>query len=157
MERENKSRKDMEAGQEVLRAQARDMFIEGSTFAQIAEHCKVPVRTIYNWHKRHKWDDSILQEVELEREILEQAKQTLLVGMKRFRENPKDQDLQSLVFMLKDLRRNQAPAKELNNYIVKFQSQVIDFCCERGYDDLRVRLQEVTHDLAEYLRSKNNG
>jgi hypothetical protein len=75
--------------------------------------------------------------------------------LREYAKFPADTALQSLVNLIKQDQKDSEPAKELNDYIVRFMDQSTDFMIEKGYETLLKQYQAIVLDLAEYLRQRN--
>lgn len=114
------------------------------------------VSTVYKWIK--EWEKKYPDQIKTEEEIKGNISMALNVALKRFIKSPEDAPaLQSVASLLKQHQKLYEPAKELNNYIIRFLDQIITYCIDTNNEDLREMLQPETEDMAEYLRRKNNG
>ncbi len=111
--------------------------------------------TVKKWIKTGHWEDLFREEHKLDREIKLARKKALIQALREYAKNPADTALQSLVSLIKHDQREQEPAKELNDYIVRFLDQTTDYMIEKGHESLLKLFQEIVLDLAEYLRVKN--
>ena len=111
--------------------------------------------TVRKWIKGGKWDELFKEENQRDHEIAIARKKALIQALREYAKNPADTAIQSLVSMMKQDQKDRQPAKELNDYIVKFLDQVTDFMIEKGHETLLKQFQSILHDLAEYLRVRN--
>ena len=139
------------------RRSAKEAYLSGErNVALLAETYGVSPRTIYNWIKTGRWDERAQEELTLGARSEVAAKRALVTALEEFAEDPKNQDLRSLVAFLRSEQKRQEPAKELNTYIVKFLDQLTDFLIEKEYPGLLKEFQAITFDLADYLRVRNS-
>lgn len=111
--------------------------------------------TVTKWIKTGKWDKLQSEESRLTRKISVARKKALITALEEYARKPQDTALQSLVSLIRQEQRKDEPAKELNDYIIKFLDQATDYMIERGYDGLLKQFQPLVMDLAEYLRIRN--
>jgi uncharacterized protein YjcR len=122
---------------------------------ELAELVSCSPVTVGKWIKVGKWDKIEGEERRLTREISVARKKALIVALKEYAKDPKNTALQSLVSIIKQEQKREAPGKELNEYIVTFLDQVTDFMLERDLLGLLKQFQANLMDLAEYLRTRN--
>ncbi|MDD2636490.1 MAG: hypothetical protein PHW82_13445 [Bacteroidales bacterium] len=111
--------------------------------------------TVRKWIKSGKWDELFKEERKLDHEISLARKKALIQALREYAKNPADNALQSLVSLIKQNQKDSEPAKELNDYIVRFLDQVTDFMIEKGHETMLKQFQSIVLDLAEYLRVRN--
>ena len=111
--------------------------------------------TISKWIKAGKWDNLSKEEKRLDNKLAISRKKALLAALDEYAKDPKNTALQSLVSMLKQAQKQDAPSKELNDHIVKFMDQVTNFMIEKGYEGMLKQFQAIVMELAEYLRVRN--
>jgi len=111
--------------------------------------------TVGKWIKAGKWDKLEGEERRLTREISIARKKALITALREYAKDPKNTALQSLVSIIKQEQKKEAPGRELNEYIVSFLDQTTDFMIERGLSSLLKSFQANVMDLAEYLRQRN--
>jgi hypothetical protein len=111
--------------------------------------------TVRKWIKSGKWDELFKEERKLDHEISLARKKALIQALREYAKNPADTALQSLVSLIKQNQKDSEPAKELNDYIVRFLDQVTDFMIEKGHETMLKQFQGIVLDLAEYLRVRN--
>jgi len=141
-----------------VREIAKNLYVGGnSDIKDIAIKTKVPFQTVYRWHKQDNWAALAKDEQLLDAQIKENVKRALVVGLQTFIADPKNTELKSVIAMLKDFNQAQEPSKELNHYIITFMDQLISYFHEKNLNELANQIQQHTHDLAEWLRVKNNG
>lgn len=133
-----------------------ELFLGGKQSPQELASCvgASPV-TIAKWIKAGKWDNLSKEEKRLDNKLAISRKKALLAALDEFAADPRNVALQSLVGLLKQAQKQDAPSKELNDHIVRFMDQVTDFLIDKGYDGLLKQFQAVIPDLAEYLRLRN--
>lgn len=133
-----------------------EAYIGGKTDTrELAELVGCSPITVSRWIKAGKWDKIEGEERRLTREISVARKKALITALKEYAKDPKNTALQSLVSIMKQEQKREAPGKELNEYIVKFLDQTTDFMIERGMTSLLKQFQGNIMDLAEYLRQRN--
>jgi len=142
----------------LIRTLACQNWIEGEEDLQkLADTYNVGVRTIEKWKREDGWQNREVTLVELRAKVEQLLLEASIKALEDYVANPTNQEKQSLVLLMKQFQKELSPAKELNAYIIKFLEQVIDFCIEKGFDELREQMQEHGHELCEYLRTRNNG
>jgi len=117
----------------------------------------VSALTVKKWITSGNWKQEADEIAELERKINENMMKALNAGLEQYTKDPQNSSLQSLVQLIKDYIKRTQPTKELNEYIIKFLEQSVDYFIGKGLEDLRVMFQEQLVELADYLRVKNNG
>lgn len=133
-----------------------EAYIGGKTDPRaLAEMVGCSPITVGKWIKAGKWDKIEGEQRRLTREISVARQKVLLVALKEYAKDPKNTALQSLVSIIKQEQKREAPGKELNEYIVTFLDQVTDFMLERELVGLLKQFQANLMDLAEYLRTRN--
>jgi len=133
-----------------------EAYIGGKTDPrELAEMVGCSPITVGKWIKAGKWDKIEGEQRRLTREISVARQKVLLVALKEYAKDPKNTALQSLVSIIKQEQKREAPGKELNEYIVTFLDQVTDFMIERELTALLKQFQANLMDLAEYLRTRN--
>ncbi|MCB5268626.1 MAG: hypothetical protein LHW43_00810 [Candidatus Cloacimonetes bacterium] len=133
-----------------------EAYIGGKTDPrELAEMVGCSPITVGKWIKAGGWDKIEGEERRLTREISVARKKALIVALKEYAKDPKNTALQSLVSIIKQEQKREAPGKELNEYIVTFLDQVTDFMLERELVGLLKQFQANLMDLAEYLRTRN--
>jgi predicted DNA-binding protein YlxM (UPF0122 family) len=138
------------------RAAAMDAYLAGDTdTAALAERFSVSRTTIQKWQKVDRWKEVLREQGALERQADVARQRAIVTALTEFAADPKNVALQSLVSLLRNEQRRREPARELNDYIVKFLDQVTDFFLEKGYEGLLKEFQSAVHSLAEYLRVRN--
>jgi len=138
------------------RDNCREAYLDGKTDpAELCVIFGVAEITVKKWIKAGRWEDLFKEEHKLDREIKLARKKALIQALREYAKNPADTALQSLVSLIKHDQREQEPAKELNDYIVRFLDQTTDYMIEKGHESLLKLFQEIVLDLAEYLRVKN--
>jgi len=141
-----------------LKALCREEYMKGETdTGRLSARFGVVRNTVRKWIKDGEWDKALDEERNLERQIESQTKRAYLAALRQYNESPGDANLQSLVSLLKQSRKELEPTKELRDYIVKFLDQTTDFMIEGGHETLLKLFQEQVHDLADYLKRRNNG
>ncbi len=142
----------------VIKALAKDSWRSGERDLQrLATAFDVGIRTIEKWRRDDKWQEAEVSVVELKAKAEKLILEAEIAALEDYIENPKDKEKQSLANMIKNHKEQFAPTKDLNSYIIKFISQVMEFAIENGLDTLRKELQENGRELAEFLRKSNNG
>jgi len=111
--------------------------------------------TVRKWIKSGNWNSLFKEERKLDHEIKVARKRALIQALREYAKNPADTALQSLVSLIKQNQKDDEPARELNDYIVKFMDQTTDFMVEKGYETLLKQFQGIVLDLADYLRIRN--
>lgn len=111
--------------------------------------------TVSRWILAGKWDKLQSEESRLTRKISVARKKALITALEEYARKPQDTALQSLVSLIRQEQRKDEPAKELNDYIIKFLRQTTDFMIEKGYEGFLKQFQTMVMDLAEYLRIRN--
>ena len=117
----------------------------------------VAEKNVKKWIKEGGWETDAEKTVNMEKKINENIQKALNVGLEQYINDPANTSLQSLVAILKDYQKKTKPSKELNEYIVRFQELVVDFCLTKGYGDLLQIYQEYLLELSEYMRIKLHG
>ncbi len=134
---------------------AQELFENGVTEPKtISRHVQVLEGTIKRWIKKGKWITKAETAKNLQEEIETAADEALLQALKRFKTEPQNKDLQSLNSMLKGYLERRKPDRKMLEYILKFQSEVINYCIETGNDVLRKHYQASLLDFSEWLRKK---
>lgn len=142
----------------VLRNLCHDAYIDGQTDVKaLAVQFGVIENTVRDWIKSGKWDAEREEERTLARNIERETRKAHLAALREYNANPKDANLQSLVGLLKQSRKELEPSKELLDYIIKFFDQTTDFLIEQGEDELLRSFQAIIDPLKDYLRRRNNG
>ena len=140
----------------IKRDNCKEAYLNGKTDpTELAVIFGVSDITVRKWVKSGKWDELFKEENQLDHEIAIARKKALIQALREYAKNPADTAIQSLVSMMKQDQKDRQPAKELNDYIVKFLDQVTDFMIEKGHETLLKQFQSILHDLAEYLRVRN--
>lgn len=140
----------------IKRENCKDTYLNGKTdTAELAMIYGVSEITIRKWVKSGSWDTLFKEERKLDTDIRAARKKALIQALREYAKNPADASLQSLVNLIKQEQKDSEPAKELNDYIVKFLDQTTDFMVERGFETLLKHYQAIVLDLAEYLRLRN--
>ncbi|MDD3523337.1 MAG: hypothetical protein PHQ41_01415 [Candidatus Cloacimonetes bacterium] len=140
----------------IKRDNCKEAYLNGKTDPlELAVIFGVSDITVRKWIKSGKWDELFKEENQLDHEIAIARKKALIQALREYAKNPADTAIQSLVSMMKQDQKDRQPAKELNDYIVKFLDQVTDFMIEKGHETLLKQFQSILHDLAEYLRVRN--
>ncbi len=133
-----------------------EAYIGGKTNPQeLADLVGCSPVTVGKWIKAGKWDKIEGEERRLTREISIARKKALITALKEYAKDPKNTALQSLVAIIKQEQKREAPGKELNEYIVTFLDQATDFMIERELSGLLKQFQANLMDMAEYLRQRN--
>lgn len=133
-----------------------ELYLGGkSDIAELAIAVGCSAKTICKWIKAGKWDNLSAEEKRLDNKLAISRKKALLAALDEFARDPKNVALQSLVSMLKQSQRHDAPSKEVNEYIIRFMDQTTDYMIDKGLTDLLKQYQEILMDLAEYLRLRN--
>lgn len=133
-----------------------EAYIGGKTDPrELAEMVGCSPITVGKWIKAGGWDKIEGEERRLTREISVARKKALIVALKEYAKDPKNTALQSLVSIIKQEQKREAPGRELNEYIVTFLDQTTDFMIERELSVLLKQFQANLMDLAEYLRTRN--
>ncbi len=136
--------------------QAKAMYLAGNTdSANLAAIFNVSERTILRWIASYGWATEKSEEQQLEAEIDKAVKKALLEALRNYKDNPGEVALQSLTSLLKQYMQKNKPAKELNEYILLFVEQVVDYALDNDLESLREIWQENLVKIAEYLRAKN--
>jgi transposase len=140
----------------IKRENCKDTYLNGKTdTSELAMIFGVSEITIRKWVKSGKWDTLYKEERKLDNDIRAARKKALIQALREYAKNPADTALQSLVNLIKQDQKDSQPAKELNDYIVRFMDQSTDFMIEKGYETLLKQYQAIVMDLAEYLRIRN--
>lgn len=133
-----------------------EAYIGGKTNPQeLADLVGCSPVTVGKWIKAGKWDKIEGEERRLTREISIARKKALITALKEYAKDPKNTALQSLVAIIKQEQKREAPGKELNEYIVTFLDQATDFMIERELSGFLKQFQANLMDMAEYLRQRN--
>lgn len=141
----------------IKREMGEQIYRDGKTDPDyIAQVVGVSSRTIHRWIKKYDWKTKQQKQLSLEEKILQEADEALLVMLQQYRKNPANADLQSMRNMLKSWLERKRPDKKLNEYIIKFLDQFVDYTIEIGAKDLRKQFQEHVTDFAEYARKRNS-
>lgn len=111
--------------------------------------------TVRKWIAKGRWDKLESEERKLMRDISIQQKKAYLVALKEYAKDPKNTALQSLVSFIKQQQNKEVPSRELNDYIVKFLDQVVDYMTNNNLTTLLKLFQANLMDIAEYLRVIN--
>lgn len=111
--------------------------------------------TVRKWIAANNWDKMESEERKLMRDISIQQKKAYLVALKEYAKDPKNTALQSLVSFIKQQQNKEVPSRELNDYIVKFLDQVVDYMTNNNLTTLLKLFQTNLMDIAEYLRVIN--
>ncbi len=136
--------------------QAFEAYLSGKTTPkELAALVGCSPVTVGKWIKSGKWDKIEGEERRLTRKISVARKKALIVALEEYAKDPKNTALQSLVSIMRQEQKKEVPAKELNEYIVKFLDQTTDFFIEKGFTGLLKEFQHVLYELAEYLRMRN--
>jgi len=141
-------------GYKEKRKLAGQLYSEGYNEDDIQKLVNVSMGTIQRWKKQDKWERAELTRRKLEEEIIREADKALLIALKAFKANP-NKDLQSINSMLKRFLERKRPDKKINEYIIIFCEDLVDFCIDTGNNELRKQFQEVLTDFAEYARRKH--
>ena len=140
----------------IKRDNCKEAYLNGKTDPlELAMIFGVSDITVRKWIKSGKWDELFKEENQLDHEIAIARKKALIQALREYAKNPADTALQSLVSLIKQNQKDSEPAKELNDYIVRFLDQVTDFMIEKGHETLLKQFQGIVLDLAEYLRVRN--
>ena len=140
----------------IKRDNCKDAYLNGKTDPlELAVIFGVSDITVRKWIKSGKWDELFKEERKLDHEISLARKKALIQALREYAKNPADTALQSLVSLIKQNQKDSEPAKELNDYIVRFLDQVTDFMIEKGHETTLKQFQSIVLDLAEYLRVRN--
>jgi transcription elongation factor GreA-like protein len=140
----------------IKRESCRDAYLNGKhDLEELGIALGVSEITIRKWIKAGRWDELYREEHRLDYEIKVARKKALIQALREYAQNPADTALQSLVSLIKHDQREHEPAKELNEYIIRFLDQTTDYMVEKGHESLLKNFQEILLDLAEYLRLKN--
>jgi len=143
---------------EIKREAALEKYKEGLTDPEkLSVLFDVRPSTVETWIWKYGWKELAKEVIDLEKTIERNMLIALNKGLEAYIENPADTSLQSLVALLKEQMNKNKPSRELNEYIVKFLGQTVDFFIGKGLEDMRQSFQENLIELAEYLRVKNNG
>ncbi len=142
----------------LIREQAHNMWSDGEKdLSVIASMYRVSPRTIEKWRREDNWVDAEVTEAELKKRLDKSMIQASIKAFEDYSDNPTDKEKQSLVFLIKHFQKQLDPVKELNNYILLFCEQVVDYFVKEGMDQERELFQANLRDIAEYLRVRNNG
>ena len=140
----------------IKRDNCKEAYLNGKTDpTELAVIFGVSDITVRKWIKQSKWDELFKEERKLDHEIGIARKRALIQALREYAKNPADTALQSLVSLIKQNQKDSEPAKELNDYIVRFLDQVTDFMIEKGHETMLKQFQGIVLDLAEYLRVRN--
>lgn len=140
----------------IKRDNCKEVYLNGKTnVSDLAMIFGVAEVTVRKWIKSGNWDALFKEERKLDVEIRTARKKALIQALREYAKNPADTALQSLVSLIKQNQKDDEPAKELNDYIVKFLDQTTDFMVEKGYETLLKQFQAIVLDLADYLRIRN--
>ena len=140
----------------IKRDNCKEAYLNGKTDPrELAVIFGVSDITVRKWVKNGKWDELFKEERKLDHEISLARKKALIQALREYAKNPADTALQSLVSLIKQNQKDSEPAKELNDYIVRFLDQVTDFMIEKGHETMLKQFQGIVLDLAEYLRVRN--
>jgi len=139
------------------RLAAKEAYLAGNKdFEILAEAHGVAPRTVYHWAQKGRWAQMALEEKNLRLRAEVARQRAIVTALEEFAADPRNVHLQSLVALLRSEAKRLEPAKELNDYIVKFLDQMTDFFIEKDYPGLLKELQAVTFDLAAYLQLRNS-
>jgi hypothetical protein len=140
----------------IKRENCKETYLNGNTDAhELAVIFGVSEITVRKWVKSGNWDALYKEERKLDNDIKVARKKALIQALREYAKFPADTALQSLVNLIKQDQKDSEPAKELNDYIVRFMDQSTDFMIEKGYETLLKQYQAIVLDLAEYLRQRN--
>jgi transposase len=138
------------------RQAAQTAFLDGTVdTAQLAAMFGVTQTTIQTWAKKGRWREMSKENRGLAQKAEIARTKAIIVALEEFAANPRDVNLQALVSLLRNEQNRVKPARELNDYIVKFLDQLTDFCLEKNYHGLLKELQSILYDLSDYLRLRN--
>ncbi len=139
------------------RVQCQDAYLAGQTnIESLAERFHVAPRTVENWIGKYGWRKMAKEMEELEIRADQARRRAHVVALEEFAKDPTNANLVALVAFLRNEAKRLEPAKELNEYIVKFMDQTTDYFIEKGHTELLSEFQAVIHDLSEYLRIRNH-
>jgi uncharacterized protein (DUF2164 family) len=142
----------------LIREQAKNAWLNGEkNLENLAKLYHVGLRTLEKYKREDKWADLELSDVHLDQKLERVMKEASIKAFEDYITNPADKEKQSLTNLIKHLEKKLNPTKELNDYILKFLDQLIDYLYEQGMDDVAQAVQANIHDIAEHLRVKNNG
>ncbi|PKN79124.1 MAG: hypothetical protein CVU48_06180 [Candidatus Cloacimonetes bacterium HGW-Cloacimonetes-1] len=134
----------------------KEAYLNGKTnIDELAVIFGISEITVRKWIKSGNWNSLFKEERKLDHEIKVARKRALIQALREYAKNPADTALQSLVSLIKQNQKDDEPARELNDYIVKFMDQTTDFMVEKGYETLLKQFQGIVLDLADYLRIRN--
>jgi transcription elongation factor GreA-like protein len=140
----------------IKKENCQETFLGGKTDpTELALIFGVSEITVRKWIKSGHWEELAQEERRLDHDIKLARKKALIQALREYSKNPADTALQSLVSLIKHDQRENEPAKELNDYIIRFLDQSTDYMIEKGHETLLKSFQEILLDLAEYLRLKN--
>lgn len=138
------------------RQAAQSAFLDGTTDTKVlARMFDVTVTTIQNWVKKGRWREMSKETRGLAQKAETARIKAIIVALEEFAANPRDVNLQALVSLLRNEQNRVKPARELNDYIVKFLDQLTDFCLEKNYGGLLKEIQSILFELSDYLRLRN--
>lgn len=138
------------------RVACQDAYLAGQTDHNIlADQFGVAPRTVANWVTRGRWRQMAKERENLEIRADTARKRAVVKALEEFAKDPKNTHLQALVTLLRNEAKRLEPAKELNEYIIKFMDQTTDFLIEKGHDTLLRDYQAIVVELSEYLRIRN--
>ncbi|MDD3535182.1 MAG: hypothetical protein PHC50_03435 [Candidatus Cloacimonetes bacterium] len=138
------------------RVAAQDAYLAGQTDHRVlAQQFGVAPRTVSNWISRGSWRKMAKEMENLEIRADRARKRAVVKALEEFAADPRNTQLQALVALLRNEAKRLEPAKELNEYIIKFLDQTTDFFLEKGYNGLLKEFQAIIVDLSEYLRIRN--
>ena len=133
-----------------------EAYLGGKTDpSELAELVGCSPVTVRKWIAAGKWDKLESEERKLLRDISIQQKKAYLVALKEYTKDPQNTALQSLVSFIKQQQNKEVPSRELNDYIVKFLDQVVDYMTNNNLTTLLKQFQANLLDIAEYLRVIN--
>ena len=111
----------------------------------------VSKKTVYSWIKKGKWNEKKKELQELEKQINFHHSKAIIQGLENYASDPANNDLQSLVSLIKQYKKQDEVPKEYKDYVVRFLNKTVDYFLQNGKHDMAIEFQKCLVGLAEFL------
>ena len=129
--------------------------VEGKTLDQISKLLDIPLKTMYNWQKKYKWDEDIKSGGGLS--LYLEMQQQLVAAIKDALANKTltDPATTDSLWKLEKLIEKRMPQRVMLSNIFKFVEDTVHYFIESGEDnDFMGKIHGHIPKLADYLRKK---
>ena len=140
------------------RESAKELYLKGETnIKKLSMIFAVAEKTIRNWIKKGKWNETLDEIQLLDDEIKIAVKRALIKALKEYTTNPQDTALQSLVMMLRQYYKTIEPSKEFMQYLKRFLDWEVDYFLSNNDEESARSIQKAIlgdNGLVEYFKRR---